>query len=110
MMPEDGDFRLQRDLDEIRAGCLNRLWWALKERWLHGNRYEADKHLLMSICRMTDTGPYVPGGQYDHSHSGWRDSELDHRQIDWRRRAMPRSAPAIAVHVAPIAEAASIPD
>lgn len=108
-MPNDRDFRLQRELDEIRAGCLNRLWWSLKERWLYGNRYEADKHFLMAICRLTDTGPYAPGGQYDNSHNGWRDCELGHRQIAWRRATMSRNALTSAVQIAPSFDAVTDP-
>lgn len=108
MTPEDRELRLQYDLDEIRAGYLNRLWWALKERWL-GNRHEAVKHLEMGLCRLTDTGPYAPEGQYDNSHPGWREDEVTARQVAWRRAAMPRSVPMITVQVAPIADAVTGP-
>ena len=109
MMPNDRDLRLQHELDLISAGCLNRLWWSLKERWLHGNRYEADRHFLMAIYRLTDTGPYTPDGQYDKSHRGWRYSEVDHRQVAWHQATMPRSTRISAAQAAGIADAVTDP-
>lgn len=74
----------QDQIDEIRTGCLIRFAQAAV-LWLAGERGYARDHLEIGIDRMLDRCDYRPGGHYDTLFPGWRDCEMDHRRIVWKR-------------------------
>ena len=95
---------LEDALNEARMEWPELLWRSMMNRWI-GNRHQAMVEWELTKHRFHGTGPYAKDGSYDKILPGWNDYELDHRQVDWRRRTMPRSVPVITVQVAPIADA-----
>lgn len=95
-------------LNQARMEWFEWVWKGIQERRI-GNKHEALANWEMAKHRFFGTGPYAKNGLYDNVLPGWDDYELDHRQVDWRRRTMPRSAPTITVHIIPIADAVTDP-
>lgn len=76
--------RRQEQIDEIRTGALIRLAQATL-LLMAGERGHASIYLQLAIDRLFDRGDYAPGSHFDTIAPGWRDCELDHRQIAWKR-------------------------
>jgi hypothetical protein len=102
------EFTLEDALNEARLGCLDLFLNCIRHRH-KGNRYRATVEWELAKCRFYGTGPYAEGGLYDKILPGWRDSEVDHRQVAWRRATMPRNAAVITVQIAPITDAVTDP-
>ena len=112
MSPNDAgcrpEFTLEDALYEARLGCLDLLWNCIRHRW-SGNCHRAAFEWELAKCRFHGTGPYAENGIYDKILPGWRDCEVDHRQVAWRRAMLPRSTPTITVQIVPIAHAVTDP-
>jgi hypothetical protein len=102
------EFTLEDALNEARMTCfdliLSSIWFRLK-----GNRFRAFIEWELAKHRLLGTGPYAVEGYLDKILPGWRDSELGHRQIAWRRATMARSAPTSTVQAFAITDAVTDP-
>lgn len=102
------EFTLEDALNEARLGCLDLLWNSFRH-WRKKNYYRAAVEWELAKCRFHGTGPYAVGGIYDKILPGWREDDVDHRQVAWRRATMHRIAPVITVQIGPIIDAITDP-